>query len=91
MIELAPMKVILVSKVKNQKVVSIEEIIVYLKSQYLEHNHQDRTFIPNISSEKPSLEAITGNLKTFSKSIKDDENMSLKNKSLIGGWLLGKF
>ena len=36
----------------------------------------------------PSFEAITSYLKTFSKSIKEDENMSLKNKTLIGGWAL---
>ena len=36
----------------------------------------------------PSFKAIAENLKTFSKSIKKDENMGLKNKSLIGGWLL---
>ena len=34
------------------------------------------------------FEAITGSLKTFSKSIKEDENMSLKNKTLIGVWIL---
>ena len=85
LIELAPRRVILVRKVKNQKVVNIEEIMFYLKSQYLEHNPQDRTFIPNIPNEEPSFEAITGNLKTLSKSIKEDENMDLKNKSLTGG------
>ena len=68
--------------------VNIEEIVFYLKFQYLEHNSEERTFIPNILSEEPSFEAVTGNLKTFSKSIKEDENMGLKNKSLIGGWLL---
>ena len=88
LIELTPRKVILVRKVKNQKVVNIEEIIFYLKSQYLEHNPQDRTFITNILSQELSFEAITGNLKTFSKSIKEHENMGLKNNSLIGGWLL---
>ena len=36
--ELGPVRVILVRKVNNQKVVNIEEIIFYLKSQYLEHN-----------------------------------------------------
>ena len=77
----------MVRKVKNQKVVNIEEIF-YLKSQYLEHSPQGRTFIPNIPSVEPSFEAIAGNLKTFSKSIKEDENMSLRNKSLIGSWLL---
>ena len=77
---------ILVRKAKNQKLVNIEEVNYYLKSQYLEHNPEDRTFIPNIPSE--SFEAITGNLKTFSKSIKEHKNMGLKNKSLTGGWLL---
>ena len=79
---------ILVRKAKNQKLVNIEEIIFYLKSQYLEHNPEDRTFILDIPSEEPSFEAITDNLKTFSKSIKEHENMGLKNKSLISGWLL---
>ena len=77
---------VLVRKAKNQKLVNIEEIIFYLKSQYLEHNPEDRTFIPDIPSEEPSFEAITDNLKTFSKSIKEHENMGL-NKFLIGGWL----
>ena len=36
----------------------------------------------------PSFEAVTGYLKTFSKSIKEDENMGLKNKTLMGGWVL---
>ena len=88
LIELAPRRVILVRKAKNQKLISIEKVIFYLKSQYLEHNSQDRTFIPNITSEDPSFEAITGNLKTFSKSIKEHESMRLKNKYLIGGRLL---
>ena len=88
MIELAPRKAILVRKAKNQQLVNIEEIIFYLKPQYLEHNSEDRTFIPNIPTKEPSFEAMTGNLKTFSKSTKEHENMGLKNKFLIGGWLL---
>ena len=36
----------------------------------------------------PSFEVITGYLKTFSKSIKEDETMGLKNKTLIVGWIL---
>ena len=44
LIELAPRRVILVRKVKNQKVVNIEEIIFYLKSHYLEHNSEERTY-----------------------------------------------
>ena len=81
---------ILVRKVKNEKIVNIDEIIFYLKSQYLLYNDEERTFIDDIPSEEnmPSFEAITGYLKTFSKSIKEDENMSLNNKTLMGGWIL---
>ena len=62
----------------------------YLKSQYLTQDDEERTFIEDIPSEEnmPSFEAITGDLNTFLKSIKEDENMSLKNKTLIGGWIL---
>ena len=90
LIELAPRRMILVRKVKNEKVININETIFYLKSQYLAHNSQERTFIPNIPSEENMLSfvAITGYLKTFSKSIKEDENMGLKNKILIRGWSL---
>ena len=52
LIELAPRKVILVRKAKKRKLVNIEEIIFYLKSQYLERNPGDRTFIPNIPREE---------------------------------------
>ena len=81
---------ILVRKVKNEKIVNIDKIIFSLKSQYLTHNDEERTFIEDIPSEEnmPSFEAITGYLKIFSKSIKEDENTSLKNKTLMGGWIL---
>ena len=54
-IELAPRRVILVRKVKNPKVVNFEEIIFYLKSQYLEHNSKERTFIQTFRSKRLSL------------------------------------
>ena len=87
---LAPLRVILVCKVKNEKMVNIDKIIFYLKSQYYAHNDEERTLIPNIPSEEnmSSFEAITGHLKTFLKSINEDENMGLKNKTLVGGWIL---
>ena len=90
LIDLAPSRVILVRKVKNKKMVNIDEIIFYLNFQYLAQNDEQRTFIQHIPSEENMLffEAITGYLKTFSKSIKKDENMSLKNKTLIGGRIL---
>ena len=60
--ESAPRKVILVSKVKNQKFDTIEEIIFYLKLHYLQDNTEDRTVIPNIPCEESPFEAITDNL-----------------------------
>ena len=47
-----------------------------------------RIFIYDIPSKEPSFEAMTDYLKTSSKFIKEDENMSLKNKCLIDGWIL---
>ena len=51
--------------------VNVDEIIFYLKSQYLAHNEEQRTFIQHIPSERNIhfFEAITGYLKTCSKSI----------------------
>ena len=52
---------------------------------YSTHNEEPRTFINNIPTEEPSFEARTNYLKTFSKSIIEDENMSLKDKCLFDG------
>ena len=51
--------------------VNIDEILFYLKSQYLAHDDEHRTFIQHIPSEENmlSFEAISGHLKSFSKSI----------------------
>ena len=54
LIELAPRRVILVRKVKNEKVVNIEEIIFYLKSQYLEHNSR-KNFYSKYSERRTFL------------------------------------
>ena len=67
---------------------NIEGIIFSLKSMYSTHNEETRFFINDIPNEEPSFEAMTKYLQTFSKYIKDDENMSLKNKCLFGGWIL---
>ena len=83
--DLAPSRVSLIRKVKSAKTAIIDEIIFYLKSKYSAHNEEPRIFIHDIPSEEPSFEVITGYLKTFSKSIKEDENVSLKNKCLFGG------
>ena len=88
LIDLALSRVSLIRKVKSVKTVNINEIIFYLKSTYSAHNEEPRIFINDILSEEPSFEAMTSYLKTFSKFIKEDENTSLKNKYLIGGWIL---
>ena len=54
---------------------SIDEIIFYLKSMYSTHNEELRTFIDDIPTNDSSFEAMTNRLKTFSKCIKDDENI----------------
>ena len=51
---------------------------------YSIHNEEPRTFIDDIPTDKPSFEAMTNH-------IKHDENMSLKNKYLYGGWILMAF
>ena len=68
---------------------NIPEIIFYLKSQYSTDNRDQITFIQGILSQGdvPSFEAMSENLKAFSKSMKEDENMTLKNKVLFGGWI----
>ena len=59
-----------------------------LKNQYLPHNEERGTFIEDIPSQEDrfTFEAISDSLKTLLKSIKESENMSFKNKVLLGGW-----
>ena len=67
---------------------NVKEIIFYLKKQYLPHNEEPGAFIEDIpSQEDRSFEEIPDYLKIFLKSIKENENMSLKNKVLMGGWI----
>ena len=87
LVDLAPSRVLLIRKEKSKKTVNIDELF-YLKSMYSTHNEKPRTFINDIPTEAPSFEAITNYLKTFSKCIKKDENMSLKSKCFFGGWIL---
>ena len=46
---------------------------------YSTHNEELRTFIDDIPTNDSSFEAMTYRLKTFSKCIKDDENIGLIN------------
>ena len=88
LVDLAPPRVLSNHKEKIEKTVNIDKIVFYLKSMYSTHNEETRTFIENIPTDEASFEAMTSHLKNFSKCIKDDENMSLKNKCLFGGWIL---
>ena len=87
--DLAPLRVFLARKAAIKNVKNVHEIILNLKSQYLTHNEEQIIFIQDILSQEDihSFEAITDYLKTFSKCIKEDENMNLKNKVLFGGWI----
>ena len=70
--DLAPLRVFLARKaVVKSGAKNVNEIIFYLKSQYLPPNEEPRTFIEDIpSQEDRSFEEISDYLKTFSKSIK---------------------
>ena len=59
-----------------------------MKSEYSPYDEEPRTLINVISREEPSFEAKTNYFQTFSESVKKDDNMSLKNKCLFGGWIL---
>ena len=65
LIDLAPSRIFLICKAKNGKMAIIDEIICYLKSQHLTRKEE------NI----PAFEAIIDYLKTFLKSVKEDENI----------------
>ena len=59
---------------------------MHLKKQYEPHNEEPGAFIEDIpSQEGRSFDEIAIYLKTFSKSIKESTNMSLKNKAFMGG------
>ena len=60
-----------------------------LKNKYSPYNEERGTFIEGIPSQEGqfTFEATSDSLKTFSKSIKEVENMSLKNKMVDVGWL----
>ena len=87
---MAPLRVFLVRKAANNaKKMNINGIISYLKSQYSTDNRDQITFIQNFLSQRnvPSFEETSEELKAISKSMKEDENMSRKNKALFGGWM----
>ena len=85
MTDLAPLRVFLARKAAvKSSVENVHEMLFYLKNQYLPHN-KERAFIEDIPQF--TFEAISDSLKTFSKSIKEVEHMSLENTVLLDGWI----
>ena len=87
--DLAPPRVFLARKAAIKNVKNVMKQCFYLKNQYLPDNEEQRTFIEDIPSQEDilSFEVITDYIETFSKSIKEVENMSLKKKALLGNWI----
>ena len=72
---------------------NINEMIFYLKNNYSNHN-REQACVDNIPQENGcsiSFEEMSNRLKTYSKSITDVENTTLKNVALFGGWLSKAF
>ena len=76
MMDLAPSKVSLICKAKSAKTENIDEIIFYLGSKYSAYNEEPRTLLNDIPEKEPSFKEITNYLKTFSESIKKDQDES---------------
>ena len=59
-------------------------MLFYLKNQYLPDNEEWDLIEDILQKDRFTFEAISDSLKVFSKSIKEVENVSLKNKVLLG-------
>ena len=69
----------------NSGVESINEMLFYLRNNYSFHT-EEKAFIEEIQrDDRFSFEEMADYLKTFSKSFIQVENMTLKNKVLLGG------
>ena len=72
-----------------EEVKNVNEIIFYLKNKYLTHNEEQRTFIEDIPNQEDqfAFKAISDSINFFQNLVGEVENMSLKNKALLGGWI----
>ena len=86
--DLAPWKVFLACKdAGKSNVENIYEMLFYLRKNYSPHT-EERARIEDIpQDDRFSFEEMSDYLKTFSKSVIEVENMTLKNKVLLGGWI----
>ena len=87
----APLSLLLICKAKKNKAkkVDINEMILYLKSQYSTNNKNQIILIENFPSvrEVSSFEEIQEEQKIILEHIKHGENKSLRNKALFSGWI----
>ena len=84
---LAPSKDFLACKdAGKNRVENIYEMIFYLRRNYLTYT-EERARIDDILHYRFSFKEMSDYLKTFSKSVIEVKNMTLKNKVLLGGWL----
>ena len=67
---------------------NVHEMLFHLRKNYSPHT-EEQAFIEDIpQDDRFSFEEIYQiYLKTFSKSIRQGENISLNNKVLLGGWI----
>ena len=85
---LAHSKVFLARKdAGKSRVENIYEMLFYLRNNYSPHT-EERARIDDIpQDDRFSFEEMPEYSKTFSKSVREVENMTLKNKVLLGGWI----
>ena len=71
----------------KSSVENIYEMLFYSRKNYSPHT-EERARIDDISKDdRFSVEEMFDYLKIFSKSVIEVENMTLKNKVLLGGWI----
>ena len=75
--------------IKNDTTSNVNELIFHINNKYLPYEEEQGAFIEDIPNrEDQSFEEISDRLKNFAKSMKENENFSLKGKTLMGGRLL---
>ena len=86
--DLVPLKVFLtLEDTGKSSVENIYKMLFYLRKNYSLHT-EEKACIENIlQDDRFSFEEMSDYLKTFSKSVVEVENMTLKNKVLLCGWI----
>ena len=65
---------------------NVHEMLFYLRNNYSPHTEGRAENIPQ--DDRFSFEEMSDYLKTFSKSVIEVENMTLKINVLLSGWIL---